>query len=63
MHNCILWGLKFFFPCSPNSAQLYQKDSDSTSQPLQLTYIMCLERRFFNRGSEALSHAVQDTDQ
>lgn len=30
----------------------------------KLTYIMCLERRFFNRGSEAPSHAVQDsTDQ
>lgn len=35
-----------------------------SSRYSKLTYIMCLERRFFNRGSEALSHAVQDsTDQ
>lgn len=36
----------------------------SSSRSSKLTYIMCLERRFFSRGSGALRHAGQDsTDQ
>lgn len=38
-HNSTLWGPKFFFPCSPNSAQSYQKDSDSIFQPFQQAYL------------------------
>lgn len=65
IRNSILWGPKFFFPCSPNSAPLYQRiQIPSSSHSSKLTYIMCLERRFFSRGSGALRHAGQDsTDQ
>lgn len=63
----MLWRLKFFFPCSPNCSAVpkgFRFCLLSSSHYSKLTYIMCLESRFFNRGSEALSHAVQDsTDQ
>lgn len=65
VHSYVLWALRSFFPCSNTLLSCTKRiQIPPSSRYSKLTYIMCLERRFFNRGSEALSHAVQDyTDQ